>query len=439
LIEKSPSTIGCVCSKHQAPAHFQHFLTRTPFSPVIFITMTKSSANPILSALLLLLLLTSSVSAEFIPKKSWAVRGYEAFHGDRKDVVRSKKPPPPPPKKAVSQKTDSPPPSGLTKAIWGVGVAALVAAVGGKALNGEIKPERALVEALSKHVVTVPAPRKLSSKIISNPDGATIPNEVFNLVKAIVGVGVLSLPAGVAAFGSAPGAFVPAGILIAVIGVLSGFGFQLIGKVCAYTGAKSYREAWAKTVGEGSSWIPAVSTTCKTFLACLAFSMVLADTFSSLLETPRNETLMGVTLLILLPLCLMKNLKSLAPFSLVGVLGMAYTALAMTLRWLDGSYVMVGDTQQGQFISQLAGNLRPRFGNLGMKSVFSPNALILVCMLSTAYMVRRTHRMQVVNAVRLFLISQTLTCLRFLCCRLISMLPRCVFKTMLYKSMKRFY
>jgi hypothetical protein len=202
-----------------------------------------------------------------------------------------------------------------------------------------------------------------------------------------VGVGVLSLPAGVAAFGSAPSAFIPAGVLIAVIGILSGYGFQLIGKVCSYTGARSYREAWSKSVGEGSSWIPAVSTTCKTFLACLAFSMVLADTFSSVLETSRNETLVVATLVILLPLCLMKNLKSLAPFSLVGVMGMAYTALAMTVRWLDGSYVMVGDTPQGQYISQLAGHLRPKFGNLGVESVFSPNAFILVCMLSTAYMV----------------------------------------------------
>ncbi|OEU16215.1 hypothetical protein FRACYDRAFT_208094 [Fragilariopsis cylindrus CCMP1102] len=212
-------------------------------------------------------------------------------------------------------------------------------------------------------------------------EGASIPNEVFNLVKGIVGVGVLSLPAGVAAFGSAPSAFIPAGILIAVIGILSGYGFALIGKVCAYTGAKSYREAWSRTVGEGTSWIPAYSVTFKTFLACLAFSMVLADTFSSLLETTRNTTLLVVTALVLLPLCLLKNLKSLAPFSLLGVMGMAYTAVAMTVRLLDGSY-----SNEGKLVEQITSNLRPQFGNLGAASVLSPNALILVCMLSTAYM-----------------------------------------------------
>ncbi|VEU40585.1 unnamed protein product [Pseudo-nitzschia multistriata] len=325
--------------------------------------------------------LFASTSAEIIPKKSWSVIGYEAFNkkkGTAKAVVTSAR--------EAKEKSDAP--SGIAKAVVGVGVAAAFATVGGQALAGDQRPEMALVEALRKPVVAV---RKVNAggadvtPAATTTEGASIPNEVFNLVKGIVGVGVLSLPAGVAAFGSAPSAFIPAGILITIIGILSGYGFALIGKVCAYTGAQSYREAWSKTVGESSSWIPAWSVTFKTFLACLAFSMVLADTFSSLLETTRNPTLLVVTGFVLLPLCLLKNLKSLAPFSLLGVMGMAYTAVAMTLRFLDGSYAM-GDETQGKFIEQVASSLRPKFGNLGAESVFSPNALILVCMLSTAYM-----------------------------------------------------
>lgn len=222
---------------------------------------------------------------------------------------------------------------------------------------------------------------------ISNPDGASIPNEVFNLVKAIVGVGVLSLPAGIAAFADAKSAIVPALAMIATIGILSGYGFAIIGKVCAYTGTKSYREAWAASVGESTSWIPAWSATLKTSMACLAFSMVLGDTFSSLLGTPRTPTLIGITLVILLPLCLMKNLKSLAPFSLLGVMGMAYTALAMTVRWLDGSYTVTSTAEgvvTGALAKDVAENLRQAFGSAG--SVLTPNSLILLCMLSTAYM-----------------------------------------------------
>ena len=333
--------------------------------------------------------LVTSASAEFIPKKSWSVIGYEAFNPKKvasKVLVKGKDSS----KTGTSSQTSttSSGPSGVTKAFVGVGVATAFATVGGKALAGEQKLEMALIEALRKPIVAVrpTSGGSASMSVATTTEGASIPNEVFNLVKGIVGVGVLSLPAGVAAFGSAPSAFIPAGILITVIGIMSGFGFALIGKVCAYTGAKSYREAWSKSVGEGTSWIPAWSVTFKTFLACLAFSMVLADTFSSLLETTRNPTLLVVTGLVLMPLCLLKNLKSLAPFSLLGVMGMAYTAVAMTLRFLDGSYAMTGDSQ-GKFIEQVASSLRPKFGNMGAESVLSPNALILVCMLSTAYMV----------------------------------------------------
>ena len=70
--------------------------------------------------------------------------------------------------------------------------------------------------------------RKFGKKAVTkvnNPNGASIPNEVFNLVKGIVGVGVLSLPAGIAAFADAKSAFLPAAAIIAVIGILSAYGF----------------------------------------------------------------------------------------------------------------------------------------------------------------------------------------------------------------------
>jgi amino acid permease len=248
-----------------------------------------------------------------------------------------------------------------------------------------------------KNVVTSAPPK---NPVVSGTGTATIPNEIFNLVKAVVGVGVLSLPAGIAAFGNNPSALVPALSLIAFIGILSGYGFAVIGKVCAYTGATSYREAWSKSVGPSTSWIPAWSTTLKTFVACLAFSMVLADTFASLLgTTERTKALLGVTAM-LLPLCLMKSLAALAPFSLLGVIGMMFTALAMTVRYLDGSYAM----PNGPLLSQVPQILKPKFGDRGMTSVFSPSSLILTCMLSTAYMAH-------FNAPKVsFIHSQTVYC-----------------------------
>ena len=47
---------------------------------------------------------------------------------------------------------------------------------------------------------------------------AMIQDEVFNLVKSIVGAGVLSLLIGIAAFGNAPSALIPTTILTTDIG-----------------------------------------------------------------------------------------------------------------------------------------------------------------------------------------------------------------------------
>jgi amino acid permease len=213
---------------------------------------------------------------------------------------------------------------------------------------------------------------------------ATIPNEIFNLVKGIVGVGVLSLPAGIAAFGNGKSAVVPALALIIIMGSLSGYGFAIIGKVCAYTGATSYREAWNRSVSPKTGWLTAWSATLMTSMACLAYSMVLADTFSSLLgSTERTKVLVALTTTILLPLCWMKSLASLAPFSLLGVIGMAFTGFAMLVKYLDGSY---SGPVEGTLLETVAENLRPSFGSDGWKSVRTPESLILVCMLSTAFM-----------------------------------------------------
>lgn len=163
-----------------------------------------------------------------------------------------------------------------------------------------------------------PPVKKQAAKVVAGTGTATIPQEVFNLVKGIVGVGVLSLPAGIAVFADSPAGLGPALFLIAAMGILSAVGFATIGRVCAYTGATSYRQAWSLSVGPATSWIPSWSATLKTSMACLAYSMVLADTFCSLLgSTQRTTVLLGLTVAILLPLCWLKDLASLSPFSLV--------------------------------------------------------------------------------------------------------------------------
>lgn len=219
-------------------------------------------------------------------------------------------------------------------------------------------------------------------------DGAptsTMQAAIFNLVKGIVGAGVLSLPAGVAAFGDSKSAVIPGVALIAIAGALSGYNFSLIGRLCSYTGGTSYATIWENSIGEATAWIPAGACTCKTFLAVLAYSMILAETFQGIFQSigiaaTRSQSLIGLTITVLLPLCLMKNLASLAPFSLLGIMAMFLTVAFMGVRFFDGTYALPA----GKFLADLSA--QPAFGSKGASSVFSPNAFILICMLSTAYM-----------------------------------------------------
>jgi amino acid permease len=229
---------------------------------------------------------------------------------------------------------------------------------------------------------------EVRTKLSENPNGgtATIPNEIFNLVKSIIGAGVLSLPAGIAAFGDAPSALIPSTILIALIGAISAYTFSMIARVCAFTGATSYADAWDRTRGKRTAWIVAASSALDCLAGNLAYSMVLADTFKDLLAAlgifvTRSNALLGLTSLVLLPLCLVKNLSSLAPFSLVGIMGMAYTSVAIGIRFFGGAYTKPA----GKFLSDLAPHMQPSFGTTGALGALSPKSLILVSMLSTAY------------------------------------------------------
>jgi len=234
---------------------------------------------------------------------------------------------------------------------------------------------------------------KLSSDAISSNGGAsnkdigdgtaTIPNEAFNLVKGIVGAGVLSLPYGIAVYGNAPGAVLPASILISIMGLISAYTFGVIGRVCQATNTQSYSEAWDATVGTSTSGLIAFSCFFDCFAGILSYSMILADTFVNLFASggigiTRTQSLLGVTGLVLTPLCFLKNLSSLAPFSLVGILGMLYTFITMGIRYFGNSYAVGGAFRETALKA-------PLFGSIGASGALSPKALILACMLSNAY------------------------------------------------------
>jgi amino acid permease len=217
-------------------------------------------------------------------------------------------------------------------------------------------------------------------------DGASIPNLTISLVKSIVGAGVFGIPAAVAFLGDTiPQALPTATILILLTGAMNAYFFSLLGCVCAWTGATSYRDAWDQTVGPSSSKAVAITVTLKTLLSCLAYSIILADSFQSLavaaglVGTTRTTALLAVTVSALLPLCMLKDLRRLAPFSFAGVLAIVFTAGMMVKRSLDGSY-----SAGSALFNDLPASLQPAFGD---QIDWIPNAqgIVLLCTLATAF------------------------------------------------------
>ncbi len=247
----------------------------------------------------------------------------------------------------------------------------------------------------------------------SSTGRATIPEEIFNLVKTIIGAGVLSLPAGIAQMASqsavsdsSPSSGIVISIaclLIAIMGGISAYTFSLIARVCKMTNSDTYADCWKATRGPSLAWTIALISTLNCFAINLSFSMVLADTFRQLLSSffelggkfhpeffagiapwnNRSGILIFFTVTSLIPLSCVKNLSSLAPFSLVGILGTVYTGFMIGLRSFDGSYKM----PNGRFLADLESvpSLSGGDGASLLQPLLNPKTLILASMLSTAY------------------------------------------------------
>ena len=146
------------------------------------------------------------------------------------------------------------------------------------------------------------------------------------------------------------------------MGILNAYSFSLLGRVCSVTKSKTYQDAWDRTVGRRFSekynvvWVGLVVTG-KAILGCWSFSIVIASTCQPLLKIlvpvllggsshynylattmSKSEVLLGITILVLLPLCLLEKLSSLAFFSIIGQLGTLVTTLTMVLRYFGGTY-----------------------------------------------------------------------------------------------------
>lgn len=127
----------------------------------------------------------------------------------------------------------------------------------------------------------------------------------------------------------------------------------------------------------------AIANTLDPLLGIFANASILAQSLKLLLEGVNIhwtvvESLLAVTVVCLLPLCLMRNLGALAPFSAMGMAAVLMALICMLVRYLDGSY-----RPGGEFYDDVPARLQPQFGTESRP--LSIDALPFVCMVYTSF------------------------------------------------------
>ena len=251
-----------------------------------------------------------------------------------------------------------------------------------------------LVRTVSEGVQTLSHPSFILSEKALDPEEdrrkhfrsagtSTIPSEVANLSKNTIGGGVMSLSGGIALYANAPDAVISAFIWLVGLGFLFGYFCWLTGRSCDLSLSATYRECWERNVGSRGGILVAIATTLDPLMGLFANSAILSQSLQFMLEglgifLTIPECLLIIALVALLPLCLMKNLNALAPFSAFGMAAV-FTALGcMIVRYLDGSYL-----PGGEFHDQILEEYRPSFGK--DSNSWSFNVMPFVCMAFTSF------------------------------------------------------
>lgn len=216
----------------------------------------------------------------------------------------------------------------------------------------------------------------------SQVGSASIASEVMSIAKNLLGAGVLSLSRGIAAYSNDPNAMISATVWIVLLGGMFGYFCLLIAKICNQTRSTTYRECWESAMGDRGGVAVSIVTALLPAQGNLSATTVLSQTLQSLLETfhiywSRLTCLIVLTVFVLLPICLMKDLDSISPFSALGVASMGVATIAMMIRYFDGSY-----QEGGMYFDTVKSEFQPSFGH---ETTWNFTVLPFVCMVFNSY------------------------------------------------------
>jgi len=215
--------------------------------------------------------------------------------------------------------------------------------------------------------------------------GSSVVQTSFNIVKNIVGEGMLSLPAALSA-----GTGLLPGIGVALcLGAVSGYTFSVLGRVCHATGGNTHKECCLELDARIQAQVMSIANVLKAGMGCWTYAIVIADSCSRVAHfygltgifAGREAVLVVIAVAVLAPLCLQKDLSVLSYTSFIGICGEIFIIVFMQWRYVDGSYSAGG--KYHQLVQQ---EDRPEFP-IGVDFFrVSAGSFVLFGALSTAFM-----------------------------------------------------
>ncbi|CAK9079780.1 unnamed protein product [Durusdinium trenchii] len=166
----------------------------------------------------------------------------------------------------------------------------------------------------------------------------------FNITKGIVGIGILSLPAGVA---EGTG-LIPAMIILVLMYLAMLYTFWSLGRCCEATHCKTHGGiAFALRKSHVFGSIMEITNITGTIFGCAGYAIVIGKSSQGLWQSIGVEdgwyasargSFVIILCFILLPLCLLRDLSKLAFTSFIGVACELFVVFFMVCRYFGGDY-----------------------------------------------------------------------------------------------------
>ncbi len=169
---------------------------------------------------------------------------------------------------------------------------------------------------------------------------ATIPSSSFNLSNTIIGCGIMTLPFNLYNCGWVMGMF---GLLL--VGLSSGYAFNLLTVASTYTGFFQYRDIALHLYGQKFSLLVGIIVIIYTFGSIASYCIVLRDNMfwwsdpTSENDYKKKSLLWGIMTFIILPLCLLPRIDFLNFTSLIALASIFYVICVVAGFYLIVTYV----------------------------------------------------------------------------------------------------